>query len=75
MHRNINTDAIKKAVEVVGGINELAKKIGVSYSTIINWRNNRFSVSMENCLKIEKATNGLVKKEELLPDYPWNELK
>jgi len=28
-----------------------------------------------SCKKIEKAVDGSVKAEEILPDYPWEELR
>lgn len=28
-----------------------------------------------NCAKIEKETNGVIKREDILPDYPWDELR
>lgn len=70
-----NVEAIKKAIEIAGGANKLAAKIGVSYQTILTWKNARSSLSLANCLKIEKATEGKVKAEDILPDYDWNSIR
>lgn len=70
-----NLEAIKKAIEIAGGANNLALKIGVSYQTILTWKNARSSISIGNCAKIEKATEGKIKKEDILPDYPWEDFK
>lgn len=70
-----NVEAIKNAIEVAGGANNLALKIGVSYQTILTWKNARSSISIGNCAKIEKAMEGKVKKEDILPDYPWEDFK
>lgn len=36
---------------------------------------NKKTVSALNCMKIEKAANGEVKAEDILPDFPWETLK
>lgn len=67
--------SIFKAIEVAGGARELALKIGVSYQSVLDWKNQRRVPSTTNCQKIEKATEGQVKAEDILPDYPWSELR
>lgn len=66
-----NVEAIKKAISIAGGANALALKIGVSYQTILTWKNARSSISPFNCQKIEQVTNGQVSRQEILPDHPW----
>ena len=63
--------AILKAIEVAGGAKELAIKLGVSYQSILDWKNLRRVPSHLSCLKIEKATEGVVNRKNILPDYPW----
>lgn len=70
-----NQESIQKAIDLVGGATALAKKINVSYHTVLTWKNGRSSVSTTNCQKIEKATDGKVTAKDILPDYPWDELK
>jgi DNA-binding transcriptional regulator YdaS (Cro superfamily) len=63
--------AILKAIEVAGGVKELAIKLGISYQSVLDWKNQRRVPSHLNCLKIEKATDGKVNRKDILPDYPW----
>lgn len=68
-------EAIRKCVEVAGGATELSRKVGVAYKTIMDWKSGRTGISITNCLKIEKAVEGKVTRQEILPDYPWDETK
>ena len=67
--------SIEKAIEIVGGAEKLARKIEVSYQTVLNWKNGFAVPNPLNCVKIEKITDGAVKREYILPDYPWDELR
>lgn len=69
-----NQEALKKAIEIAGGMQPLAKKVGVAYQTILNWKSERTNISPATCVKIEEALNKAVKKEEILPDYPWEKI-
>ncbi len=68
-------ESIEKAIEIVGGAKELAEKMNVSYKSVLDWKNGRVKLSPINCVKMEKLTNGEVKREEILPDYPWDDLR
>lgn len=70
-----NVSSIGKAIEIVGGGEKLARKIETSYQTVLNWKNGFAVPSVLNCIKIEKATEGKVKREDILPSFPWDELK
>lgn len=70
-----NNDAFLKAVESGGGFTKVAKDIGVSYQTMLNWKNGRNSMSPENCEKLVKVTNYVVTKEQIMPNYPWADLE
>jgi len=70
-----NSELIVKAIEIAGGVQPLARKIGVSYQTILNWKKQRFFPSHINCMRIEQATEGKIKREDLLPNYPWESLR
>jgi DNA-binding transcriptional regulator YdaS (Cro superfamily) len=70
-----DTDALKKAIEIAGGANSLSLKIGVSYQTVLNWKNGRSNIHPLNCIKIEKATEGQIKRKDILPNYPWEDFK
>ena len=75
MHRKANLDALKKAIDLMGGINELAESLDISCQSIMNWQSKKSSIDLVSCLKIEKITDGLVKRKDLLPHYPWKDLK
>ena len=67
-------DAIKKAIDIVGGNTQLSLKANISYQSIIDWKSGRKSPTPLNCIKIEKATDGKVNRREILPEFPWDEL-
>jgi DNA-binding transcriptional regulator YdaS (Cro superfamily) len=68
-------ESIQKAIAIVGGAKELASIIGVSYKSVLDWKNGRTGLNIQNCLKIEQATEGKIKREDLLPNYPWESLR
>jgi len=53
----------------------MARKANVSYQSVLDWKHGRASPSPINCQKIEKATEGQIKAEDILPDYPWEEVR
>lgn len=67
-----NVDAIKKAIQICGGNRRLSEKGNISYAAIIDWKSGRISPNPLSCLKIESATDGVVTRREILPDYPWD---
>jgi DNA-binding transcriptional regulator YdaS (Cro superfamily) len=75
MVKMANKEFILKAIEIAGGANQLAKKVGVSYKTVLDWKNGRTGITIVNCIKIEKATEGKVSRKDILPNYPWDDLK
>ena len=70
-----NLEIIKKTIEIVGGLTQLSIKINVSYQTVLDWKHGRRTPTPTNCQKIEKATDRQIKAEDILPDYPWDELR
>ena len=70
-----NQEALKKAIDVVGGMHPLAKKMGVSYQTILNWKSGRTNLTPIKGIKIEQVTEGQVTRQDILPSYPWEELR
>ena len=72
---NETSQAIIKATEILGGKQNLAKDIGVSYKTILDWISGRSGITVTNALKVEKATGGKVKSRDILPGFPWDDLK
>jgi len=70
-----NVASINKAIEIIGGAEKLARKIESSYQTVLNWKNGFAVPSVLNCVKIERATESKVTRNDILPDYPWDDLK
>ncbi len=60
---------IKKAIKLFGSQKKLAIKIGANQSTISRMlqMSNKKPLSAEWAIKIEKATNGRVRREQLSP--------
>lgn len=60
---------VQKAIEVLGSQNKVAIACGVSQNAISKWLNGQSKVTLENALKIEKATDEKVKAEEFDPAF------
>lgn len=54
---------------------DLAKALGVTPGAVNQWTNGLTAVAAERCPEIEKATNGLVRCEDLRPDVDWGFLR
>lgn len=66
--------SIEKAVELCGSQKKLAQKLGVTQQLISYAIQGKRRLSVINAIKIEKVTNGEVKRKEIRPDIDWNEL-
>ncbi len=64
---------IKKAIEHFGGEEKMAVQIGVSQPAVSKWLHSKpgTGISPANAAKVDRKTGGLVRKEELLPSFPW----
>lgn len=60
---------IKKAIEIAGTQEKLAKMCGVSQPAVHLWLKGG-KVSPEKVMRIVNATNGLIKAHEIRPDLP-----
>lgn len=60
-------EALRKAVELAGGVTALADKLGVGQSVVSNWL-MRESIPPQRCVEIETAVQGAVTRYELRPD-------
>ena len=61
-------DALRTAIEIVGGQSKLAKILGVSQPSIWHWLNKSGRVPGEHVIAIERATGGRVTRRLLRPD-------
>jgi DNA-binding transcriptional regulator YdaS (Cro superfamily) len=66
-NRQAAKEALQRAIALAGGSSELAAKLGVSSSAPGNWL-RRGSIPVEQCVEIELATKGRIKREQLRPD-------
>lgn len=63
-----------RAIRALGGPVRAAERLGVErYQTVQSWLRNR--VPAEYCPLIERATDGLVRCEDLRPDVAWDVLR
>lgn len=65
------TEALTKAIAIVGGQTQLARLLGVKQANVWHWLKKADRVPGEYVLAIEKATGGEVTRHHLRPDlYP-----
>lgn len=57
-----------------GKTKELADKLKTAHSTVSRWVTGAREVPLGRAPEIESATNGVVTRQELRPDFPWNAL-
>lgn len=68
-------DAINKAIAIVGSQAGLASHLDVTKSAVNQCANGVRPIPAEWCPKIERATKGEVRCEELRPDVDWAVLR
>ena len=66
--RKITKEALKRAIDIVGGVTNLSLDIGVSPSSVSDWLYTDLKVPCHHVPAIVRATKGKVKPEELRPD-------
>jgi DNA-binding transcriptional regulator YdaS (Cro superfamily) len=67
-------DPLKKAISHLGSQVALAAALGVVPQAVHNWI-RRGNIPAEHCPKIERATHGAVRCEDLRPDMDWAYLR
>lgn len=70
----MNTEAIKRARDIVGGTVALAEKLGLSAPTVSEWIVGKRRVPLERCPIIESLTGNQVSRKDLRPDVDWGSL-
>jgi Uncharacterized protein conserved in bacteria, prophage-related len=66
MDMNISS-LIKMAVNIAGSQSELARQVGVTPQAVHAWLEGG-PIHPHSALRVERATNGAVRREELRPD-------
>lgn len=62
------------AIRAMGGVASTVRRLGLNgHATVYQWRKNR--VPSDYCPRIEEATGGLVRCEDLRPDVRWDVLR
>ena len=67
-------DALKHAETIIGSQTALARAVGVVPQVVNHWQ-RRGNVPAEYCPRIERATQGAVRCEDLRPDVDWGFLR
>jgi DNA-binding transcriptional regulator YdaS (Cro superfamily) len=67
-NNKIAVKGLEKAIEIVGGVGNLAKIMGVTRQTIYFWRWKKQVIPVERALQLEKTLKGQVKIEDLRPE-------
>ena len=64
-------EPIARAVEILGGPTKVALILGVTPQAVWFWRDGHRRLPAEYCPPIEKATDRVVRCEDLRPDVDW----
>lgn len=65
--------AIKKAIEIVGGRQILADKLGCHLNSVKNWLYKKSMVSLDSAININVVTRGKVTIEEIMEGFEEDE--
>lgn len=68
-------NAISKAIDCLGSQDQLAKACDLTQAAISQYRTGSKRPSAEVAIRIEEATKGQVKAEDLRPDVPWHVIR
>lgn len=66
---------IEIAADIVGSQTALAQLLGVTKAAVGQWKDPERKVPAEYCPRIERATAGKVRCEDLRPDIEWGVLR
>ena len=62
---------VREACELMGGMNKLAKKLGLPPPVVSAWAAGTRPVPIIRCVEIEELTGGEVTRKQLRPDDWW----
>ena len=68
-------NAISKAIDCLGSQEQLAKAVDLTQSAISSYVTGNKRPSAEVAIRIEAATDGKVRAEDLRPDVPWHVIR
>lgn len=65
--------AIQRAVRLMGGPSEAARKINCNQSFVSQMTRGDRPVPPKRAVQIEVVLKGAVTRQDLCPDFPWDE--
>ena len=68
-------EALDQAAEIVGSMQTLGEKLGVTKGAVGQWKLPGRRVPAEHCPAIERLTSGAVRCEFLRPDVDWEVIR
>ena len=71
----MDPNPIDQAAAIVGSKASLAHLLGVTRAAVSQWSETGRRVPAEHCPRIEDATKGAVRCEDLRPDVLWQVLR
>ena len=69
------TDSITDSITACGGVNQVARALGVSPAAVSQWLTGYRRVPADHCVRLEALYPGRVRCEALRPDLPWAALR
>ncbi|WP_095058056.1 Cro/CI family transcriptional regulator [Pseudomonas sp. Irchel s3f7] len=69
-----SAEAAKKASRLLGSQAEMARLLQVTAPTVNQWCSGERAVPAKRALQIEALTEGLIKKADLCPTFPWAQI-
>jgi DNA-binding transcriptional regulator YdaS (Cro superfamily) len=68
-------NAISRAIECLGSQDQLAKAVDLTQAAISQYVKGSKRPSAEVAIRIEAATQGKVRAEDVRPDVPWHVIR
>lgn len=62
-------ETIRKAIEIVGGVTNLARQVGVTPQTVYVWLSGSAQIRASHAAKIERITGGKVTAMEIGTEF------
>jgi len=66
--------SIQKAIRICGGQSALARACGVTQAAVFKWSRGG-SITAQNAMRVERATGGKIRCEDLCPNEDWSVLR
>ena len=67
------SEAACRAAQIVGSKAELARRLRVRTPTVSQWCSGARPIPPARAIAIEAATDRKVTRQELCPDFPWDQ--